>query len=234
MPLDVGTQQTVAQSLRRALDKAQLNDVAVAAADENNMDVGLNTWKAYDSATRAVVGQVNVHGYSHGTAPYRGPNRSELRLAIGNKRLRQSEYGDGDASGYTMAQAIIRDVKDLRPTAWVYWQPVEPDSPEYGWGLINANYVDTHDQPSSDKSPFVRVNRKFFVYGQFTRYVRPGYRMIGSDDLNSIAAYDAVSHRLLIAKVTGDAAETTRFDLSRFAAVGDTVQVIATDDSPGN
>ncbi len=229
---DVGTQQTVAQSLRRALDKAHLNDVVVAAADENNMDAGLNTWKAYDSATRDIVGQVNVHGYSNGTDPYRGPNRSELRLAVGNKRLWQSEYGDGDPSGYTMAQAIIRDVKDLRPSAWVYWQPVEPDAPAYGWGLINANYVDTHDQPSTDKTPFVRVNRKFFVYGQFTRYIRPGYHMIGVADQNSIAAYDAVSRQLAICKVTGESVETASFDLSHFAALGHTVQVIATTTLP--
>ena len=102
-----------------------------------------------------------MHGYSNGTEPYHGPNRVELRRAVGNKRLWQSEYGDGDASGYTMAQEIIRDVKELRPNAWVYWQPVEPDVPEYGWGLINANYIDTHDQMSAEKTPLVRVNRKF-------------------------------------------------------------------------
>jgi galactan endo-1,6-beta-galactosidase len=229
---DVSTQQTIAQSLRRALDQARLNDVPVAAADENNMDAGLSTWNAYDSATRAAVGRVNVHGYSNGTESYRGPNRAELRRAVGNKRLWQSEYGDGDASGYTMAQAIIRDVKDLQPTAWVYWQPVEPDAPEFGWGLINANYIDTHDQPTADKTPFVRVNRKFFVFGQFTRFVRPGYRIIATEDPNAIAAYDAVSHRLVIVKATGDAAETFKVDLSRFAAVGDTVQVIATTTLP--
>ena len=33
-----------------------------------------------------------------------------------------------------MAQAILRDVKELRPSAWIYWQPFEPDVPGYGWG----------------------------------------------------------------------------------------------------
>ncbi len=100
----------------------------------------------------------------------------------------------GDASGYTMAQEIIRDAKELQPNAWVYWQPVEPDVPEYGWGLINANYIDTRDQMSAEKTPLVRVNRKFYVYGQFTRYLRPGYQLIGIDEPNSIAAYDRGSH----------------------------------------
>lgn len=231
---DVRTQQKVVQGLRRALNEARLNDIAVASADENNVDAALSTWNGYDSATRAAVGRVNVHGYSNGTEPNRGPNRVELRRAIGSKRLWQSEYGDGDASGYTMAQAIISDVKELRPNAWVYWQPVEPDVPEFGWGLINANYIDTHDRWSAEKTPLVRVNRKFFVYGQFTRYVRPGYHLISIEDANSIAAYETSSHRLVIVKVTRDVPETVEFDLSAFSAVGDTLQMIATTAVPGD
>jgi galactan endo-1,6-beta-galactosidase len=228
----IATQQKIVEKLRRALDQAHLNDVFIAAADENNMDAGLNTWNTYNPASRSLIGLVNVHGYSNGTEPYRGPNRVELRRAVGDKRLWQSEYGDGDASGYTMAQAIIRDMKELRPKGWVYWQPVEPDVPEYGWGLINANYVDTHDRLTAEKTPLVRVNRKFYVYGQFTRYVRPGYQLIGIDDSNSVAAYDRGSHKLVIVKVTGDAPETAQLDLSSFSVVVDTVQLIATTTAP--
>ena len=230
---DVATQQKLVQSLRQALDRVHLDDVAVAAADENNMDAGLSTWKAYDSATRNLIGLVNVHGYSNATEPYHGPNRAELHCTVGGKSVWQSEFGDGDPSGYTMAQAIIRDVKELRPNAWVYWQPVEPDGGEYGWGLINANYVDTHDQPSAEKTSLVRVNRKFYVYGQFTRYLRPGYHLIGIDDPNSLAAYDRGSHKLVIIKITGDPPETARVDISGFSVIGDTAQLIATTTSAG-
>jgi galactan endo-1,6-beta-galactosidase len=230
---DIATQQKVIQSLRQALDRVHLDNVAVAAADENNMDAGVNTWKTYDSAKRSLIGLVNVHGYSNGTEPYHGPNRVELRRAVGNKRLWQSEYGDGDASGYTMAQEILRDMKELQPNAWVYWQPVEPDVPEYGWGLINANYIDTHDQMSTEETPLVRVNRKFYVYGQFTRYLRPGYQLIDIDDTHSIAAYDHGSHKLVIVKVTGDAPETVKLDVSRFSVIRDTIQLIVTTTAPG-
>jgi hypothetical protein len=132
-----------------------------------------------------------------------------------------------------MAQEIIHDVKELQPNAWAYWQPVEPDVPEYGWGLINANYIDTHDQMSTEETPLVRVNRKFYVYGQFTRYLRPGYQLIGIDDPNSIAAYDRGSSKLVVVKVTGDAPETAQLDLSSFSVVGDTVQLIATTTASG-
>jgi len=230
---DVGTQQAIVERLRRALDQVKLNDVAVAAADENNMDAGLTTWNMYSQDTRAQVGRFNVHGYSNGSEPYRGPNRVELRRAVGKKRIFLSEYGDGDASGYTLAEEIVRDLNELRPSAWIYWQPVEPDVPEFGWGLINANYIDTHDRPSPQKTPFVRVNRKFFVLGQFTRYLRPGYHLIEVKDPRSIAAYDPISRRLVIVKVTGAAAEQIQFDLSKFSSVADTIQVLATTTTPG-
>ena len=230
---DIATQQKVTESLRRALDRARLNKVAVAVADENNVDAALNTWNSYSVASRGLFGLVNVHGYSNGTAPYRGPNRGELRRAVGKKRLWQSEYGDGDASGYAMAQSIIRDLKELRPNAWVYWQPVEPDVPEYGWGLMNANYVDTHDKPGSEKTPLVRVNRKFYVYGQFTRFVQSGYQLIATDDRDSVAAFDRRSRKLVIVKVTGDTPKEAKFNLSRFSIIGDTVRLIATTTSSG-
>jgi len=231
---EIATQEKIVESLRRALDREHLNNVVIAAADENNVDAGLNTWNSYSAASRGLVGLINVHGYSNGTEPYRGPNRVELRRVIGTKRLWQSEYGDGDASGYTMAQAIIRDVKELRPSAWVYWQPVEPDVPEYGWGLINADYVDTHDKPSSENTPLVRVNRKFYVYGQFTRYVRPGSELIAVDDANSVAVYDRSSRKLVVVKVTGDIPEEETLDISRFSAVGESVQLIATTTAPAS
>ena len=229
---DIATQQTILESLRRALDRVHLNNVVIAAADENNIDAGLNTWNSYSTATRGLVGLVNVHGYSNGTEPYRGPNRVELRRVTGTKRLWQSEYGDGDGSGYIMAQAIIRDLKDLTPRAWIYWQPVEPDVREYGWGLINANYVDTHDKASSENTPFVRVNRKFYVYGQFTRYLRPGSQLISVGDRNSIAAYDPTSQKVVVVKVTGDAPEKDTFEFSGFSVLGDNVQLIATTTAP--
>jgi galactan endo-1,6-beta-galactosidase len=229
---DAPTQGAVLERMRRALDEAGLKDVAIAAADENNMDAGLNTWHAYDSATRFRVGRLNVHGYANGTEPYRGPKRAELRRAVRDKARWLSEYGDGDASGYSLAQEIIRDVKELQPTAWVYWQPVEPDVGDFGWGLINANYVDTKDQPSQQKTELVRVNRKFFVFGQFTRYLRPGYHLIEVADPDSIAAFDPRSSRLVVIKVTGNSAAPIKLDLSNLTSVRDTIHMIATTTDP--
>lgn len=232
---DTARQRQIVQLLRKALDKEQLSDVAVAASDENDFDVALRTWNSFDTGTRAAIGKVNAHGYYRGTESYRGPNRSALRNAVGEMRLWQSEYGDGDGSGYTMANSIIQDIRGLRTSAWIYWQPVEPDVKESGWGLLNAEYVDTGDTSKPDIStPLVRVNRKFFVYGQFARYLRPGFEIIGINDENSIAAYDSNARKLMLVTVTGDGPRNFNFDFSKFSKVGDTVQQIATTTAPGN
>jgi galactan endo-1,6-beta-galactosidase len=216
---DPRTQQVIIGKLRSALDAAGLHDMPIAGSDENDADVALRTWNGFDPGTRARIGRVNVHGYRAGTYVYRGTNMPVLRDAAAGKPLWMSEYGDGDSSGTTLAQTIIFDIRGLHPRAWVYWQPVEPQ--RSGWGLLNADYVDTSDKPKpSTVTPITQVNRKYFVFGQFARYIRPGMRIVNIDDTNSIAAYDEKAHKLVIVVQTGAVAGEVQFDLSRFARTG--------------
>jgi galactan endo-1,6-beta-galactosidase len=232
---DRNTQQLVIPMLRKALDDAGLTDVTIAAADENDVEAALETWNEYKTATRNAIAKVNVHGYYRGVEPYRGKGRSTLKRAIGEKRLWVSEYGEPDASGLTMAESIVQDIRGLNPSGWVYWQPVEPDVEAYGWGMMNANYVDTGDKKSADlTTPLVRINRKFFVYGQFTRFIRPGYQIVPISDEHSIAAYDAKANRLVIVTVNPGKERTATYDLSAFRRVGQTGRQIATTTAPGS
>ncbi|HWR14101.1 MAG TPA: glycoside hydrolase [Terriglobales bacterium] len=229
------TQQVIIPMLRKALDDVGLNEVVIAAADENDMEAALGTWNEYTASTRRTVGKVNVHGYYRGAEPYRGKGRVALRRAVGNKRVWVSEYGEPDASGLTMSESIVQDIRGLSPSAWVYWQPVEPDVEAYGWGMMNANYVDTSDKPNANATtPLVRINRKFFVYGQFTRFIRPGYQIIPIRDEHSIAAYDSKSNRLVVVTVNSGKERTVNFDLSAFRKIGRIVQQVATTTAPGN
>jgi galactan endo-1,6-beta-galactosidase len=230
----LSTQRTSLAELRSALDAAGLHDVLTVASDENSVDDALNTWNNLDDRTRLQIGRINVHGYFAGTEPYRGAKRELLSAAAASasKPLWMSEYGDGDASGLTLAQSILLDVRGLHPKAWIYWQPVEPEGS--GWGLINADYVDTDDQANGEiATPFVRVNRKFFVLGQFTRYIRQGYKIIDINDPDSIAAYDDQTHRLVIVTLNSGTEKRVTYDLSRFSRIGSEFTRIATTIAPG-
>jgi hypothetical protein len=119
---DVATQEAVVALLAQALAAAGLaNTTAIAASDDNRVDEALATWRALGSATRSALAQVNVHGYQE------GGDRAGLYQAVavqGGKGLRDSEYGDGDGSGATMAASFLADWAALHPNGWTYWQCV--------------------------------------------------------------------------------------------------------------
>src|SRR5262249_34359948 len=100
----------------------------------------------YSQSTRNCLGQVDTHMYNLGIdfslgwppvkgdlGAYVGAGRVNVAAAAANlspgapPRLWMSEFGNGgDGRAATTATAlstqIARDIRDLRPSAWVYWQ----------------------------------------------------------------------------------------------------------------
>ena len=196
--------------LRAALDKQGLADTPIAASDETSYTHGLKTWNSFDASAKALVHQVNVHGYEGGKGP-----RRELHEAVvvrDGKPLWNTEYGDKQGDGLLMARCIHLDFQDLRPTAWSYWQAVDGGINGVGgsgWGLFDARMLD---------GAKLGVNPKYFVLAQYTRHLRPGMTVLESGDARTIAAYSAAERKLvLIAFNDGPAARATRFDLSAFS-----------------
>lgn len=101
----------------------------LAASDENNYDLATSTWESFDTTTKSKVQKVNTHGYA-----LKGGRRDLLYKAVDGKNLWNSEYGESDASGMTMAACINLDLIWLHNTAWVYWQVLDGSD----WGLINS------------------------------------------------------------------------------------------------
>ena len=206
---DPNIQPTILNSLRAALDSRSQQAVSVTASDENDVDTSLDTWNSLGGTTQNLVGKVNAHGYS-GISPYRGGGRGPLRQGVGTKKLWMSEYGDSDGTGLTMADSIMRDMTELKPDGWVYWQPFDSG----GWGLIQSNPGDNWIGGS---------NRKWHVLAQFSRHILQGDKIFGSDDKNSVVSYDAAHHKLKIVTANLSASQTISYDLSGFYAVNGTV-----------
>ena len=202
--VDAGIQSTIIQYLREELDNRGLTNIRVSASDESLFDQARGTWSSFGSATRSAVAQVNVHGYQ-----YEGGRRDLLYddVRAAGKILWNSEYGDGDGTGIRMATNLCLDFRWLHPTAWCYWQVMDPSA---GWGVIRYN---------GDTGQAGAVEPKLYVLAQFTRHVRPGMRILGASTDNTVAAYDAGARRLVLAAVNAGAAQTITFDLSRFTTV---------------
>merc|ERR1712125_236355 len=100
---------------------------------------------------------VNTHGYQ-----YTGGSRDKLYDAVRGKKLWNSEYGDGSATGMEMATNLNLDFRWLHPVAWCYWQIVDESD---GWGMFQANL-------RSDTPHIRKVNPKFFVLAHYSRHIR--------------------------------------------------------------
>ncbi|GAM24747.1 hypothetical protein SAMD00019534_079220 [Acytostelium subglobosum LB1] len=201
---DVKAQKDVIPYMRAEIDSRGLTNTMFAASDENNYQRALDTWNSFDAATKKAVDKVNVHGYELSKGP-----RAELYQAVNSqgKVLWNSEYGEGDITGLSLATNLLLDLSELHPTAWVYWQLLDIS----GWGLIEA------DEDTNTTGP---VATKYYALAQFSRHIRHGMTIIGSSDSTSVAAYDASASKLVVVAVnTASTAQTITFDLSKFTTV---------------
>ncbi|MFD4408460.1 beta-1,6-galactanase [Streptomyces sp. NPDC058476] len=201
--MDASVQAAVLPYLRGELDKRGLTGIRISASDETSYDLARTTWSSFSSTTKAQVNRVNVHGYQ-GSGGRRDLLYTDVVTTAG-KGLWNSEYGDSDGSGLTLASNLCLDFRWLHPTAWVYWQVMDPSA---GWATI------AYDASTLTPGP---IQTKYYVMAQFTRHIRPGMTIVDTGVDYAAAAYDATAKRLVIVAVNkASSSQTLTFDLSRF------------------
>ena len=238
-----GLQQQVIPALADAIG-GSTTDAVISAMDETNPGRFATNWNAYPDAVRDQVAQLNVHTYGTG-------QRTTVRdIAKGeDKPLWMSEVGgswsttgqdfESMESGLGSAHQIVDDLRELEPSAWVFWQPVEDydnmapggESPEGGnWGEIQIPFSCTA-QDTLETCP-IYTNTKYWVTQNFTHYITPGDRLIGVNDTDSTAAVSASGSGATVVHVNDSTADRdVTLDLSGFAdvAAGATVTPVVTD-----
>jgi O-glycosyl hydrolase len=155
-----------------------MNYTTVSSSDENTINVEVSTLASLDATALGYMSQVNTHAYG-------GTERAQLSAAAAadGKRLWMSEYGDSDGTGMQMATEIVNDLTTMNAKAWIYWQAIDSAA---GWGFM-AN-------PLSNETTYTStVNRKYYAMGNFSKFIRPGYTIVGMSDPLSVAAYDGVN-----------------------------------------
>jgi O-glycosyl hydrolase len=109
-----------------------------------------------------------------------------------------SEDGDSDGTGMHMATEIVNDLTTMHAKAWVYWQAIDSAT---GWGFM-LNPLDGSTNYSST------INQKYYVMGNFSKFIRPGYQIVGMSDSKSVAAYDGVNTVAIVTVATASVTET--------------------------
>ena len=202
----VATQSAVVRALAIAL---RGTGTIVSGTEPNDFD-RMTEWLAVmDPATLAALGRLDVHQYD-------GRDPAALRAAAMRlgKPLWASEVGccivprSAPEAAIRMAEWIRQAMVDLGAEAWCFWQA--------DWGVIDFENGRPH------------VLRQFDAIAQFTRYIRPGDRILAvrGDD---IAAASTPDGRVVIVVINpaGEAVDEM-VDLSALGLAGHNVASVRT------
>jgi|GEM_PF-686568 len=253
---DQGTSQSrILVAMNNELKKKGI-DITIASSDETSIDTAISSYNKLSDEAKSVTGRIDTHTYSGSNRE--GLKETAEKAS---KNLWMSEVDGAFTSGTNagemsaalgLADRMMLDVNELKSSAWILWNAIDmhADSSETGkryvdlgsandflsmdtlkksvdfnsgyWGLAYAD----HDNGK------IELTKKYYGYGQFSRYIRPGYTIISSNKGNVLAAYDPKGHKTVIVVTnTSDKDKTGKFDLSGFEKTGTSVKAIRTSGS---
>ena len=193
--------------------KGLFPETSVSAADETNIGSALSQFNGYSGEALSYMFQVNTHSYSG------GENRAKLFNAAfaKDKKVWQSETGPLHKSGdeniaLWMAGVILADLRDMKASAWVDWQIGDPAE---NWRSLALNH---------SKQTFT-PNARYYMHAAFSRFIRPGSRIIDSDNGNTLAAVRGDSALVLVVRNSGSSDVKYEFDLRGFDRIGASAKV---------
>ncbi|KAJ3294196.1 hypothetical protein HDU79_011363 [Rhizoclosmatium sp. JEL0117] len=174
-------------SLRKSLNQTfNLTNVNISGCDENSPVYAI--WNDLANVL-ATVDKFNIHSYNNNDA-LRGLLSSKVPPT---KPFWQSEYGDGDQLGITLGYTIAHDINIMNIRAWMNWQVVD----QGGWGAVfivpGANSTDP------GRGQITKINPKYHIIGQYSRYIRPKDVILGStDSSNTVVAFDGSKYKIIV------------------------------------
>lgn len=201
--------------LGKALQKKGLfPETSVSAADETNIGDALNQFNKYSGEALSYMFQVNTHSYSGGDSRAKLFNAAFAK----DKKVWQSETGPLHKSGdeniaLWMAGVILADLRDMKASAWVDWQIGDPAE---NWRSLALNHSKQTFSP----------NARYYMHAAFSRYIRPGSRIIDSDNGNTLAALTPEGALVLIVRNSGSSDVKYSFDLGEFVKIGTSAKVV--------
>ena len=233
-------------------------DIIISGTDETSIDTQIDSYNALSNEAKDVIGRIDTHSYSGSNRE----GLKELAKSEGKNLWMSEvdgTYTAGSNAGEMtaalgLAQRMMTDVNGLGASAWILWNAIDmhADSSEYGQRWVNMgsanDYLTIDDlvaawKPNANSSYWglaaadhnseeIVLTMKYYGYGQLSRYIRPGYTIIGSSRGNVLSAYDPEGDKaVIVAMNTSDEDKTWKFDLSAFETMGTDITAIRTSGS---
>jgi O-glycosyl hydrolase len=236
------SQSAILLATQKALAEKGLDNILLVGTDETSTVLAARSFEKLSAEAKIAIARIDTHTYKIGLM-------EELQaLAVANeKNLWMSEV-DGDyvlgqnsgemGAGLWLANKMISDIQSLMPSAWILWQGIDnhvssegymgnqdsgmPDLSRGYWGLT----VVDHDHEE------IHLTKKYYAFGQLSRYIRPGYRIFATTEKGMLAAYSDEEKKLVIVAVNVEETEVEAgFSLGGFQYDGGMAQVIRTSQS---
>lgn len=201
-------QSSVIIATAKALKERNIDNIIVTATDETNTKLQYKALKKLSAEALDIVGRISTHTYEKAT-----PKVGELARNLG-KNIWMSETDWSGVSGENagemgpalwLCEKIIEDINTIKPSAWVIWQIVAayisrvpdskgrldmPEMPDLTKGFWGTAFADIDNEE-------IYLTQKYYAFGQFSRYIRPGMSIVHTDK-KSLGAYDKNSGRLVL------------------------------------
>jgi O-glycosyl hydrolase len=198
-------------------------DTFVSGVDMNNVDAAVGGLGQLNVTAVSALGRLNSHDYHINPNPGRLKEYRSLAQRF-HKPVWMSELGccfpgQGDGTemwgALFMADSVRMDLRDMGAEAWVLWQP--------DWNVIAFD----------PKGGMPQLKKQFYALAQYTRFIRPGFRIISAGGAShTLAAYSLSAKRLVLVSTNWDAVTPTFLDLSAFANIPSSVAVYRTTGDP--
>ncbi|MCI9082546.1 MAG: family 43 glycosylhydrolase [Lachnospiraceae bacterium] len=225
--------------------KSALENIIISGTDETDIDKAITSYNKLSKEAKEIVTRIDTHTYSGS----KRSQLCELAQNEG-KNLWMSEvdgaYTAGQNAGEMtaalgLAERIMTDLNGLKSTTWILWNAVDMhvDADASRDGGFDADSLEELCKNTAEGGKGVNLNsgywgiaigdhnnqeivltKKYEAFGQFSRYIRPGYTIIGSDNDNILAAWDREGKKLVIVAMNDLGTDKKwKFDLSHFTEI---------------
>lgn len=213
-----------------------LNDMVLAGCDYSSTTDTNAFFSKIDSTSQSMLDRMDIHCYTYNksSAAYTRQAAQDLGVNLWMSEV-DGSYSEGTnaqemSAALGLSKNMTGQLNYLMPSAWVLWDAIDihvdannkydadsKSAEEYKdldkngfWGIAVAD----HNQEK------IVLTKKYYGMGQYSRYIKPGYTLLGSTSLSSkklysTAAFDATSGDtvIVVTNLNGEA-QNTEIDLS--------------------
>ncbi len=211
------SQSALLVATKKAMRKYRLDSIDLTTSDETNANRAAKAFSALTPEALSIIDRVSTHTYEKATKKIGDLCRKtgiDLWMTETDWSSVSGENAGEMGAAIWLSEKIIEDMYILKPSAWVIWQIVA----SY---ISKDGYLGRNDMESMfdlekgfwgcavaeiDKEEYI-LTQKYYAFGQFSRYIRPGMRIILTDK-RSLCAYDEKKEELVIVAVNPKKNET--------------------------